>query len=347
MSPILRTFFSSIFSSKIETSASYKTESFLVQVIKQLAQKYTIKLDAFSDNRILRLEKDTLSYFIFNYTFNLNPAASSQVCQNKHITSQVFASENISHICQHAFFSPSDFCSISQKEQKTTLFKLFTLYHNQVVLKPSNGTGGKDVYLIKTQKDLKKKFNKLLKKYDSLTLSPFYFFSYEYRVIILNDEVQLIYKKIRPHVIGDGINTVRTLLLKHPEEPIVKHTTLSILSEPWLVKKHLLNSIPSKGEKLEIQWKHNLSTGAKAELSIPNKLKPQLEKQSLKAMQALGMKFASVDIADINGELKIIEVNNGVMMEKLEKQASSLLRKKIFYIYEKAFCLMLDLKMKV
>lgn len=48
----------------------------------------------------------------------------------------------------------------------------------------------------------------------SYSVCPFYNIENEYRVIILNNEIRLIYKKILPIVCGDGESTVKELLKK-------------------------------------------------------------------------------------------------------------------------------------
>jgi glutathione synthase/RimK-type ligase-like ATP-grasp enzyme len=53
------------------------------------------------------------------------------------------------------------------------------------------------------------------------------------------------------------------------------------------------------------------------------------------AMQALGLRFASIDIIAIDGTFMILEVNRGVTMEKYAEM-SELHREKAKRVYEKA-----------
>lgn len=323
---------------KKKTSFSPSSDRFLIDCIKNFSRKYDVCLEFFSDTWLIKLQKNNLIRFISAYTLDLNSAAATQVCQNKYEVCQVLHAACIPHIKHHCFFSSSVPWAPQKKTQELNLLKLFFLYNKQIVLKPSIGTGGKDVFFIQTKRKLLKTSLLLCKKYSSITLSPFYNFSYEYRVIILNKEVQICYKKERPHIIGNGKSTLYTLIKN-------KKKFYSISSTRLLLKNFLkLFSIPPAEKVINIYWKHNLSKGAKAHFDIPTSLKLQLEELSLKTLEALNMNFASVDIAQTPNGLKIIEVNSGVMMEELNRQSSPSIKITLSSIYEKAFCQMLGIK---
>jgi|GEM_PF-748013 len=318
-------------------------ERFIITAAKKFSHKYNIALLFFSDTWVLKFEKSNSSKFISAYTFDLNPAAASQICQNKCDTSQLLSSLNIPHIIHHSFFSPSCSWSPPKKYQKDHLLRLFFSYNQQVVIKPADGTGGKDIFFIQTKKDLLRKYALLCRKYTSVALSPFYNFSYEYRIIVLSNQVQLCYKKVRNHIIGDGKTTIYTLVKNHCKT----HNSNLLSTIGYLLKKnYALHTILPIGVTIDITWKHNLSTGAKIDFNIPKTLEIQLKKLALHTIKSLNMEFASVDIAHTSTGLKIIEVNNGVMMEELQRQSSPNIKKTIYSIYEKAFCKMLNIEKK-
>ena len=58
-------------------------------------------------------------------------------------------------------------------------------YNHQLVCKPNDGTGGKDVFVVKNQLELEQAVHQLLEAYRSICLSPFYEIEQEYRVIVL------------------------------------------------------------------------------------------------------------------------------------------------------------------
>jgi len=75
------------------------------------------------------------------------------------------------------------------------------------------------------------------------------------------------------------------------------------------------------GKKPVDSWKHNLAAGAAAvELNDPA-LEERLSYIALRAAQCIGITFASIDIAeDKNGDLLVMEINAGVMANRLLEQ---------------------------
>jgi glutathione synthase/RimK-type ligase-like ATP-grasp enzyme len=86
---------------------------------------------------------------------------------------------------------------------------------------------------------------------------------------------------------------------------------------------------------------HNLGLGATAEEIHDEKLINTLNEMTHNAMQALGLRFASIDIIAIDGKFMILEVNRGVTMEKYAEM-SELHREKAKRVYEKALVKALD-----
>jgi glutathione synthase/RimK-type ligase-like ATP-grasp enzyme len=67
------------------------------------------------------------------------------------------------------------------------------------VVKPNNGTGGDLVFKVSTINELNKAINLIFSRFDALAISPYYKIVQEYRLIVLNNEVQLLYLKQRKH----------------------------------------------------------------------------------------------------------------------------------------------------
>ena len=75
-----------------------------------------------------------------------------------------------------------------------------------------------------------------------------------------------------------------------------------------------LNIILEKDESIELNWKHNLGSGAIPEI-IENNIDLNLTELAQKVMKTLDMKFASVDIIKtVDGRYKVMEINSGVML---------------------------------
>jgi len=87
------------------------------------------------------------------------------------------------------------------------------------------------------------------------------------------------------------------------------------------MKPEELTSVPKSGETVALQWKHNLGQGARADLGVAPDVAERLRCVAVKTTAAIGMRFCSVDIIDVESEgLMVMEVNAGVMMDALMEQ---------------------------
>ena len=78
-----------------------------------------------------------------------------------------------------------------------------------------------------------------------------------------------------------------------------------------------INYIPKKNEKIEYEWRFNLSKGAIIE-DVNDEEKKELIKLVNKVIDVIDLDFVSIDIVKLeNNEFKIMEINSGVMMENL------------------------------
>ena len=158
-------------------------------------------------------------------------------------------------------------------------------------------------------KEAETAINRIFFKNDSATISPFYESGAEYRTFYIDGEIKLIYKKQKPHIVGDGISTIGTLIeeLHLPHNSIVKDNLKSID----------LNYVPKDGETIDLSWKFNLSGGARPVIIEKDSHYQEIEKLAIDAGKALNMCFATIDILETkeNG-LMCLEINSGVCATK-------------------------------
>ncbi len=82
-----------------------------------------------------------------------------------------------------------------------------------VIVKPEGGARGRDITLALTQTALKAQVKALYLKKKNLLVQPVLVHD-EYRILIVNGKVEVIHMKQLNHIVGDGIQTIRELLLK-------------------------------------------------------------------------------------------------------------------------------------
>ena len=278
----------------------YKEKQFN-RIIKQICQEKNIQYEELSDDWIIKLKKDNKNKFLVGYKFDLNTQATAEICNDKFALFAVLESEGIQVIKHNIIF----------KNEENKLKKYFNDYNQDIVLKPNNGTCGNNVLHICDYNRLKDEYNRLINKCYSVDICPFYNIENEYRVIYLPNK-QHIYKKIKPIITGDGIHTVRELLIDFNKEYFSKE-------ENFKNDNISADYIPSLGEIIEYEWRFNLSKGAKIS-NVDDKEKEILMGIVRKIVEVIGVKFVSIDIVKLtNNQYMVMEINSGVMMENLIK----------------------------
>lgn len=278
----------------------YKEKQFN-KIIKQICQEKSIQYEELSDDWIIKLTKENRNKFIVGYKFDLNNQATSEICNDKFALYAVLKSEEIPVIEYNILF----------KNEEDKLEKYFYEYNQNVVLKPNNGTCGNNVLHICEYDKLKSEYNKLISKYYSVDICPFYEIESEYRVIYLPTK-QHIYKKVKPIITGDGVHSVKELLIEFNSEYFGDERNL---------KNENISAdyIPKFGEKIEYEWRFNLSRGAKI-ADVDDEEKNILMNMINNIIKVINLKFVSIDIVKLtNNQYMVMEINSGVMMENLVK----------------------------
>lgn len=278
----------------------YKEKQFN-KIIKQICQEKSIQYEELSDDWIIKLTKENRNKFIVGYKFDLNNQATSEICNDKFALYAVLKSEEIPVIEYNILF----------KNEEDKLEKYFYEYNQNVVLKPNNGTCGNNVLHICEYDKLKNEYNKLISKCYSVDICPFYEIESEYRVIYLPTK-QHIYKKVKPIITGDGVHSVKELLIEFNSEYFGDERNLKS-------ENISADYIPKFGEKIEYEWRFNLSRGAKI-ADVDDEEKNILMNMINNIIKVINLKFVSIDIVKLtNNQYMVMEINSGVMMENLVK----------------------------
>ena len=145
-----------------------------------------------------------------------------------------------------------------------------------------------------------------------MAVSPYYDIKNEYRVIVLDKKIKIIYLKERPYVKGDGKKTIAELIIESLDTEKINFDC-NYLNDDY---KRVLD----EGELYYLSWKHNLGKGAKAIIIKDKIIEKKIKDITMKVIDNLNIVFASVDIAEINETFKVVEINSGVMMEHFSQQ---------------------------
>lgn len=292
------------------------------KIIKEICDEENIKFSLLSKDFLIKLEKEKIHY-IFGYKFPLNNHGIGQVLDDKYATFEVLKDLN---------FKTVEIIPIFNNYNSNHLLDYLNK-HKEVIVKSNIGTCGNEVFKVSNMPDLIDKLDELLQKNSPVCLSPYYHIKNEYRVIILNNEVKLIYGKKRPIIIGNGVKTILELLQEFNPNYYSKQNNLSDLNIN-------LDRVLENNETLEIGFKFNLSRGSTI-FDIDNNLKEKLSNMALSIALKLDIKFASIDIIETNDDFLVLEINSGVMMDNFMKLhengkeiAKSIYKEAIGYLFK-------------
>lgn len=313
------------------------SETNFVKIIKEICSEEGILLRSYSSDWIFMLEKDGKRGIIMGYQFGLNSASVNMLCCDKCAASDLMTEFGIPNIGHVLFASPENQKFIGYPGFWRDLLALLD-QHGTIVCKPNEGTGGENVFKCSTDCELEAAVHRIFAKSDYLAVSKYYEIEDEYRAVILDGEIRLLYRKRRPQVIGDGIHTVSELILAEGA---------AFGMDSGHISKAELARSPAKGERVLLNWRHNLGQGARADILTESfsREKPvcpdeggQARRRSTSGKSAIsdriadiarrvyeeiGVRFASVDIVDTEDGLKVLELNSGVMMENFAGQDES------------------------
>lgn len=275
-------------------------------IIQEVCLEEGISFSSLSKDWVMILEKDNKSRMLVGNKFDLNGHALGLICDDKYALYEVLKHYNIPIVEHNIVYAPSNNATFAVGCNSLDYLKeLFLKYNKSVVLKRNRGFIGNGVYHIVDEDDLEEKYNLLCVKNDSLSLSPFMEIENEYRVIMLNGNVELIYKKELPIVVGDGKSTLRELLLDFNYEFFEDYDSDN------------KDIILKNGEEFVYNWQFNLSKGARASLDINEDVKKQVLELAYKVARKVDFKFVSIDIIKASdNKYYVLEINSGVTMNK-------------------------------
>ena len=280
------------------------------RIVKEICEEEEITVSFLSKDWITVLEKGNKTKYIAGYKFDLNNHGLGLVLDDKYAMYDVLKSKQLPIIEHHILYkdnNKNDY-AIGCNSFEYAL-ELFDKYNRDIVLKPNNGTCGVGVYHITNESDLKEMYDKLFSNNFSISLCPFYHIESEFRTIILNNEIKLLYGKQRPIIVGNGKLTIKELLKQFNYEYFKEYD------------KDNKNDVLKENEIYEYDWKFNLSRGSKMFRDITSKDYETISSIALDTALKVGLNFGSVDIIKTKDEkFYIMEINSGVMMDNFIKQ---------------------------
>lgn len=302
------------------------------KLVLEICKEEEIECTPLSDAWAFYLKYKDRENYIYGYQFGLNPAVSHALCSDKSMASDVLTLHKIPNVLHVCCMSPITMEYANPAGNWHTVEAMLKKY-GKIVCKDNHGTGGDLVFLATTQLEAEHAAQVIFLSAESMAVSPYIPIEEEYRVILLENQVKLLYSKIRPHLTGDGSSTIKELYGRYILEAENKFTGgLSGADFDRVLKK---------GELYPLNWKHNLGQGAHARIITDYSAHTQVITLAKQAAKALKASFVSVDIVRTRDKHLVLEVNSGVMMEYLSGEAAHL-RQLAKAVYREAILLMME-----
>lgn len=284
----------------------------LVKIIKEICDEEDIECKSIAYDWVFQLYKNGMYNYIYGYKFGLNNASVDAICCDKSAASEIMSSLNIPNIEHYFFMSPIDKENVNDAGSWNFLIGQLK-EHGSLVIKSNNGSGGDLVFRVCNQFELEKAVFKIFQHSCSLAVCPYYEIKNEYRAIVLDGEIKLIYSKMRPCVYGDGKQSIKNLFFEYLLKENYKDFDIDLSGCD-------MSEILDEGKRFELNWKHNLGQGSKAIILQDKETKNKIENLIGKVTENFNLRFASIDIAETGNEYKVLEINSGVMMEFFSRQ---------------------------
>ena len=191
-----------------------------------------------------------------------------------------------------------------------------------VVVKPRDGNQGKGVAVNMETKEQVLAAYAAAAEISSEVLVERYMPGQDYRLLVIGDKLIAAARREPPHVIGDGVNTVRALVEtvnKDPRRGDGHATSLTKIrfddiALAALAKQNLqADSVPPKGMRVVLRNNANLSTGGTA-TDVTDDVHPDVAARAVAAAQMIGLDICGVDVV-CDSVLKPLEDQGGGIVE--------------------------------
>ena len=231
----------------LQRRASMEPNRNFVKILKEICSEENIEVKSYSKDWIHRLTKNNVNRHIWGYRFELNNASVDHICTDKSALSYVLRDSGVDCVMHEFFMSSPNLQYIDSQGNWEQLLAYFDT-HKKVVCKPNEGKGGDSVYIVTSRKELEAAVHKVFLESNGLTICPYYEIKTEYRVIMFDGQVKLIFAKQIPSVVGNGKDTVLELLI----ESGINYEKLKF------DKSMDFDIVLEDGEELKLSTQHNL-----------------------------------------------------------------------------------------
>ncbi|MBL6660584.1 MAG: cyanophycin synthetase [Crocinitomicaceae bacterium] len=191
-----------------------------------------------------------------------------------------------------------------------------------IVIKPLDGNHGKGASINVTNWEDAVKGLKHAKEYSRRVIVEKFVTGFDFRVLVINNEVIAAAQRVPAHVIGNGKNTIQELIDITNEDPRRGYGHENVLTEITVDRTterlidnagYTLNSVLPENETLYLKSTANLSTGGTS-VDVTDLMHPENVFIAERISRVIGLDICGIDIMAPNLTQSLKE-NGGVILE--------------------------------
>lgn len=201
----------------------------------------------------------------------------------------------------------------------------FSLFDKGVVIKPTFGSYGHDVYIdLRSEEEVENAINQIKEhRGNTEILIEEYFDAPEYRIFLTSTGKYAVLNREPAYVIGNGKNTIAELIeMENKSREDITKTAMCTLVIDEEAKRYMKNHnitfdyVPKENEKIRLRYNSNVATGG-VSIDYTDLVHPSVITNCLKVFDAFprlpyaGIDYMSKDITkeQKKSDYRIIEVN--------------------------------------
>jgi cyanophycin synthetase len=191
-----------------------------------------------------------------------------------------------------------------------------------VVIKPKDGNQGKGVTVnITTREQVFKAFAAAREFREDILVERF-LPGHDFRLLVIGNKLIAAARRDPPHVVGDGVHSVRELVDLVNADPrrgsghatsLTKIRFDDIALARLALQGYEADSVPPKGQRVTLRNNANLSTGGSA-TDVTDDVHPEVAARAVEAAQMIGLDICGVDVV-CDSVLQPIEAQGGGVVE--------------------------------
>ena len=168
------------------------------KILLEIAKENGFKVRRVIDN-VFELKKGNKKVYIRGKNFGINSSVAGKLAANKGQTYMILKQNEIPAVPHFGLYHPETYAEFGDQKNrnKRRIDAILKREKWPLVIKPAEGSSGKGVELVSRKRDLKNAMNELFIREDEVVLSPFRVIEHEYRVVVFNGKVELIFDKKR------------------------------------------------------------------------------------------------------------------------------------------------------